>query len=66
MYLALVIAFSIVVHGAQVMVTSPGDGQGRVCLRLSTLSQVPVGDVCIDYRSLAKIGGVVVPRQVNR
>ncbi len=66
MYLALVVAFSIVAHGAQVVLTSAGDGQGRLCLRLSTLSEVPVGDVCIDYRSFAKMGGVAVPRHVKR
>jgi hypothetical protein len=60
------VAFSIVAHGAQVVVTSAGDGQGRLCLRVSTLSEVPLGDVCIDYRSLAKTGGVAVPRHVKR
>ena len=59
MYRAIVVVIAVLTRGIHVGVTPPAAGDGRICVRLSTVANVPLEDVCIDYRSVAKIGGAL-------
>jgi hypothetical protein len=55
MYRALLIVISLLTQGVQVGLSPDAAGEGRLCVRLSTLAGVPLEDVCVGYRALGWI-----------
>ena len=51
MYRLLVIVLSVLTQGVQVGPSPDAAREGRICVRLSTLSGVPLEDVCVGYRA---------------
>ena len=52
MFRALVVVISLLTQGVQVGLPPNAAREGRLCVRLSTLSGVPLEDVCVGYRAL--------------